>query len=70
MFVVVLLFVNWNYMLKVNMTTTCYFSESFTCFQLGLLDYEAAQKLSPDDNKIKEDAQHIRNFLEKNQDFS
>jgi dyslexia susceptibility 1 candidate gene 1 protein len=37
---------------------------------LGLLDYEAAQKLSPDDPKIREDAQRIRNFLEKNQDFS
>ncbi|CAF1135860.1 unnamed protein product [Rotaria sordida] len=36
----------------------------------GLLDYEAALKLSPDDEKIKEDAQRIRNFLEKNQDFS
>jgi hypothetical protein len=35
----------------------------------GLLDYEAALKLSPDDEKIKEDAQRIRNFLEKNQDF-
>lgn len=37
---------------------------------LGLLDYEAAQKLSPDDEKIREDAQRIRNYLEKNQDFS
>jgi hypothetical protein len=37
---------------------------------LGLLDYEAALKLSPDDEKIKDDAQRIRNFLEKNQDFS
>ncbi|CAF3440568.1 unnamed protein product [Rotaria sp. Silwood1] len=36
----------------------------------GLLDYEAALKLSPDDEKIKEDAQRIRNFLERNQDFS
>ncbi|CAF3912560.1 unnamed protein product [Adineta steineri] len=36
----------------------------------GLLDYEAALKLSPDDEKIRQDAQRIRNFLEKNQDFS
>ena len=36
----------------------------------GLLDYEAAQKLSPDDTKIREDAQRIRNYLEINQDFS
>ncbi|CAF2135017.1 unnamed protein product [Rotaria magnacalcarata] len=36
----------------------------------GLLDYEAALKLSPDDEKVREDAQRIRNFLEKNQDFS
>ncbi len=50
---------------------------SILCFAMatplllvGLLDYEAAQKLSPDDTKIKEDAQRIRNFLEKNRDFS
>ncbi|CAF0752619.1 unnamed protein product [Adineta steineri] len=36
----------------------------------GLLDYEAALTLSPDDEKIRQDAQRIRNFLEKNQDFS
>ncbi|CAF0890532.1 unnamed protein product [Adineta ricciae] len=36
----------------------------------GLLDYEAALKLSPDDENIQKDAQRIRNFLEKNQDFS
>lgn len=37
---------------------------------VGLMDYEAAQKLSPDDENIQKDAQRIRNFLEKNQDFS
>lgn len=37
---------------------------------LGLLDYDAAQKLSPDDEKIREDAQRIRNYLEKNRDYS
>ena len=35
----------------------------------GLLDYEAAQKLSPNDEQIREDAQRIRNYLEKNRDF-
>ncbi|UJR38004.1 hypothetical protein I4U23_030686 [Adineta vaga] len=36
----------------------------------GLMDYEAAQKLSPDDENIRNDCQRIRNYLEKNQDFS
>jgi len=34
------------------------------------MDYEAALKLSPNDERIKEDAQRIRNYLEKNEDFS
>ncbi|CAF1460281.1 unnamed protein product, partial [Didymodactylos carnosus] len=32
----------------------------------GLLDYEAALKLEPDSEQIKEDVKRIRNFLEKN----
>lgn len=36
----------------------------------GLMDYEAALKLSPDNENIQKDAQRIRNFLEKNEDFS
>ncbi len=56
-------------MLKVCVIIIGFLIESVLLFS-GLLDYEAAQKLSPDDDKIKEDAQRIRNFLEKNQDFS
>lgn len=43
---------------------------SVTISLSGLMDYEAALKLSPEDERIKEDAQRIRNYLEKNEDFS
>ena len=44
--------------------------EALVYLFLGLLDYEAAQKLSPDDAKIREDAQRIRNHLENDVDGS
>ena len=51
-------------------TTISVRSQRLHRFVSGLMDYEAALKLSPNDDNIQKDAQRIRNFLEKNEDFS